>query len=449
MWLRLVQSARSREEQNLEAYVKNGQLFFRALRAIQKEEELLVWYGKELSNLLLLKPMQPGKGADQYKCVNCDQRFESEFPLLAHWRFICTLRQPSSLTKLGNDKPQITHDSPDPVTAIKMGQPQNDPQDGKPTTDFHNLARDMEKNGNSSSFPGVRSAGALKRKCVEVEVHRKSSQIPTMKQEPMDRGYDNFSVIQQLSPVSSHLLPNRFSEAFPEERTTQPQMLLKLSETELLTANPQNQKDQPRGRPAKNKLSNNLLCLEEPSTDIISSRPGKSKIFVPENRSVFSPATRYVSLPDTTRMLDRAKPSVIDKTYLHRQNPSPYLHKPISIKPRHPLYSPAALWSRNPDRDLVQVPPSPVLLAPSVPRLSPLCMPAQNWCAKCNFSFRLTSDLVQHMRSHHKRALDATESGSGMKRQYNVERGDPLKCPICNEVFRQRHHLARHLTSHA
>lgn len=58
MWLRLVQSARSSEEQNLEAYVKNGQLFFRALRTIQMDEELLVWYGKDLAKLLLLNPLQ-------------------------------------------------------------------------------------------------------------------------------------------------------------------------------------------------------------------------------------------------------------------------------------------------------------------------------------------------------------------------------------------------------
>lgn len=54
MWLRLVQSARDKEEQNLEAYVKSGQLFYRSLRRIEKDEELLVWYGKDLIDLLLL-----------------------------------------------------------------------------------------------------------------------------------------------------------------------------------------------------------------------------------------------------------------------------------------------------------------------------------------------------------------------------------------------------------
>ena len=68
MWLRLVQSARDRDEQNLEAYVKNGQLFYRSLRRIEKDEELLVWYGKDLIELLLLSSSRhqvKGKGTLQ------------------------------------------------------------------------------------------------------------------------------------------------------------------------------------------------------------------------------------------------------------------------------------------------------------------------------------------------------------------------------------------------
>ncbi|XP_076458616.1 uncharacterized protein LOC143292313 [Babylonia areolata] len=64
---------------------------------------------------------------------------------------------------------------------------------------------------------------------------------------------------------------------------------------------------------------------------------------------------------------------------------------------------------------------------------------SQNWCAKCNASFRMTSDLVYHMRSHHKREFDP------MKRK----REEKLKCSICNEAFRERHHLTRHMSSHA
>ncbi|CAG09370.1 unnamed protein product, partial [Tetraodon nigroviridis] len=65
----------------------------------------------------------------------------------------------------------------------------------------------------------------------------------------------------------------------------------------------------------------------------------------------------------------------------------------------------------------------------------------QNWCAKCNLSFRMTSDLVFHMRSHHKKEF-AAES------QVRKRREEKLTCPICHEYFRERHHLSRHMTSH-
>lgn len=71
MWLRLVQSARDKEEQNLEAYVKNGQLFYRSLRRIEKDEELLVWYGKDLIDLLLLSSSRApakSKGEKPHSC---------------------------------------------------------------------------------------------------------------------------------------------------------------------------------------------------------------------------------------------------------------------------------------------------------------------------------------------------------------------------------------------
>lgn len=54
-WLRLVQAARSREEQNMEAFLKAGQLFVRTTRDVRQDEELLVWYDQELSNLLGLR----------------------------------------------------------------------------------------------------------------------------------------------------------------------------------------------------------------------------------------------------------------------------------------------------------------------------------------------------------------------------------------------------------
>ena len=95
------------------------------------------------------------------------------------------------------------------------------------------------------------------------------------------------------------------------------------------------------------------------------------------------------------------------------------------------------------------------LLSPSLTALS---YQASNVCAYCNTAFRMTSDLVYHMRSHHKSNVaqrDGGGSGSGSgvssggnNNNNNKRRNEGLKCNICQETFRERHHLTRHMTSH-
>ncbi|XP_026576277.1 zinc finger protein 488 [Pseudonaja textilis] len=76
------------------------------------------------------------------------------------------------------------------------------------------------------------------------------------------------------------------------------------------------------------------------------------------------------------------------------------------------------------------------------PTFSPLGVAAQNWCAKCSLSFHMTSDLVLHMRSHHKKVEVSKET------QRKRRQEEKLACPVCQEYFRERHHLSRHMTSH-
>ena len=98
----------------------------------------------------------------------------------------------------------------------------------------------------------------------------------------------------------------------------------------------------------------------------------------------------------------------------------------------------SAFWSKSTAMP-VQLPSVLPLMPPS---LSSLGLTAQNWCAKCNMSFRMTSDLVYHMRSHHKKEYSSEEPVTKRRRE------DKLRCAICNESFRERHHLSRHMTSH-
>nr|DBA15508.1 TPA: hypothetical protein GDO54_004708 [Pyxicephalus adspersus] len=75
------------------------------------------------------------------------------------------------------------------------------------------------------------------------------------------------------------------------------------------------------------------------------------------------------------------------------------------------------------------------------PTFTTLGSTAQIWCAKCRLSFRMTSDLVLHMRSRHKKETDGAILG---KRPRELQ----LSCPVCYAYFRERHHLSRHMTSH-
>ncbi|XP_072680016.1 zinc finger protein 488 isoform X1 [Canis lupus baileyi] len=77
------------------------------------------------------------------------------------------------------------------------------------------------------------------------------------------------------------------------------------------------------------------------------------------------------------------------------------------------------------------------------PTFASLGLSTQNWCAKCNLSFRLTSDLVFHMRSHHKKERASPDPSSKKLRE------EAFMCPICHEYFQERHHLSRHMTSHS
>ncbi|CAG9784804.1 unnamed protein product [Diatraea saccharalis] len=95
---------------------------------------------------------------------------------------------------------------------------------------------------------------------------------------------------------------------------------------------------------------------------------------------------------------------------------------------------------REPVSPLIANPAAAILSTLLPPTLAAFSLPAQNVCAKCSVSFRMTSDLVYHMRTHHK-----SESTADPNRR---KREEKLKCPVCNESFRERHHLTRHMTAH-
>lgn len=114
--------------------------------------------------------------------------------------------------------------------------------------------------------------------------------------------------------------------------------------------------------------------------------------------------------------------------------PPPYI-------PNGPPFFPTVSLMPQPDM-LMRNPATAAFLTTLLPTTMTnfTSLTSQNICAKCNISFRMTSDLVYHMRSHHKN--DHVQDPMRRKRE------EKLRCTVCSETFRERHHLTRHMTAH-
>ncbi|XP_067289523.1 zinc finger protein 488 [Pseudorasbora parva] len=381
--LQMIQSARNAQEQNLEAYMKNGHLCFRAIKDIPENTELLAWYGRDLSKLLGLSTEQ--KNTKGFICSECKQSFLFEFPLLAHQRFFC-IEKPTCFSK-------------------KLTVPEIHSLTSKPTTDFHNLARELEncRKTRSADAKSTKRRRSLESDTDESDGEPSSFDIHGDKEVSIKRFCVN-GVNRHSSASKKSFSKGRHLQCSPTPGTTEPER----------------QELKPITILAKPAFTSRGLY------DVSGEKDRKSAFTQPPR---ITPHVVYASCltNGTTQNRTAILPSILPLDF----QSSVLLYK--DLPKQLPLLPGANLWPKQPRSAPLQP-----LLPPS---LSSLGLPMQNWCAKCNISFHMTSDLVQHMRSHHKRAMSDEKQPS--------HRDERLKCPICKEAFRERHHLSRHMTSHA
>ncbi|NXF88672.1 PRDM8 protein, partial [Eubucco bourcierii] len=512
MWLRLVQSAREREEQNLEAYIKSGQLFYRSLRRIAKDEELLVWYGKELTELLLLSP------------ARTPARSNGGYPAAPDGRGTTGPGRPPGGWE-GSDR---CRDAPTPLLVIPLGIPiAGLLADGSLRVSVSRTPYARTRLQALRPLPAPSAASASSSSCLSLLTSDfaapRGCTALTLVQPPR-------SLVARMAQARSRRLA---STASPAARSTTPSpgptaaalppapSPPRTSTTwrgswktlAAATAGPRGGRRPPRAalkcRPAKPSGGTPKRRSGAPGRrhGAASRRSGRGCPRRPR-RSLCAPRSSSTGQPVLTAAWRRAagsshrparkpaRPSAAPSWSVPQlggpgsgpgggpeERKSAFSQPARSFPPHVPplvlgqklgglgepcpdgaaaparggggglpkqspfLYA-TAFWPKSSAAAAVaaaaagplqlQLPSALTLLPPS---FTSLCLPAQNWCAKCNASFRMTSDLVYHMRSHHKKeyALEPL-----VKRR----REEKLKCPICNESFRERHHLSRHMTSH-
>ncbi|XP_038152163.1 PR domain zinc finger protein 8 [Cyprinodon tularosa] len=423
-WLRLVQAARNGEEQNAEAFLKAGQVYVRATRDIQPEEELLVWYDRELSHLLGFTDMIKGLNGE-FKCGRCNQIFKNQNPFVAHCRFLCS--------QLKSDI--WSHDA-DEHKYVDTKRPHQ-------VTDFHNIARDLEqKKAEEVEIPSKKRKGenttvARLRKTVLLEKTNISND-----ENVAQLSKNCHQAAGDLSSASEKLKADRVKAVrAPRGRADSAE-----AEEDRADIMPKKRVDTcSEAGEGSGVLSSGLSAFSL----VLSGSHGeqKSAFCKPSKRS--APVEQQVHLSSAptapSSRLDEITDAFTNRTILGYNN---MMASSILADDLQTLASPIPLgnafhyapelWSRNLGAQL-QTTSTLTVLPPTF--TSSFGVSVQNWCAKCNLSFRMTSDLVFHMRSHHKKEF-AAES------QVRRRREEKLTCPICHEYFRERHHLSRHMTSH-
>ncbi|XP_018933950.1 PR domain zinc finger protein 8-like [Cyprinus carpio] len=412
-WLRLVQAAMSTEDQNTEAYLKGGQLHFQTIRDVKQGEELLVWYDEELSHLLGFEDIKTKALTDGYTCSRCGQAFKNENPFLAHCRFLCA-----------QEKVHIIRPSNEQKQEVKRQ---------RKIIDFHNIARDLEHKKNGSpedmGIPRKRKQqGSLSPRSKKTALLEKTNITNYSNTANVNTDGPPFQDLSESDNLSTNESNRSKSSAFTEVR-------------------------KPSGQPNPEQTSRDVMASEVGLKSDCSAfsfvvpksahSEQKSAFCEPNKRTITE--VQNTSPPFSDNISDSFKSkttlgyrNILASHLFHADLPSAHAGGVTSapLATGGSFYYAPEHWTRAIGGQLQST--SLTLLPPT---FTPLGVSVQNWCAKCNLSFRMTSDLVFHMRSHHKKEFAA-------EAQVRRRREEKLTCPICHEYFRERHHLSRHMTSH-
>ncbi|BFZ02990.1 hypothetical protein BsWGS_06029 [Bradybaena similaris] len=514
-WLPYVSPARDEEEQNMEAYLKDGGIYYRTLRIVKAGEELLVWYSKDFTKILGVPELQTNSKRDdeQFICTHCGEMFDFPFPLRAHLKFKCSFTTDDTTRERISAQVRLNGDHYRRTDCGRSRKHSDGLQDKSQymlnyMTNNNSMftisaKRHIEDNKDNKTpcKKFISEACKSKRDSVishSIEELSKSHQTKSRGGYVHENGFDshtdsgsafrkvekplNLSPDHRVSPPTSSpcFVPMPATLSPPVRNTTCQSASALASSTKLPVSHGMHTLkvhrtlhsshiDQPStsSMPPPIRTSIKSLPSAVPVTSVPHQNPAIAGsqimgLYMPRIPLIPSPSPlglprgsilasgtssgRGMPIPHSAfhdqipqgllEMCRAAIPTVgpLTESFAANIRNSETLAKQALFADRH-ISTLGFLKSTNPMVEKLLQSTNPTLLSSPINALNL----SQNWCAKCNATFRMTSDLVYHMRSHHKREFDP------LKRR----REEKLKCNICNETFRERHHLTRHMSSHA
>lgn len=377
---------------------------------------------------------------ESYSCPYCGERFDYPFPLRAHVRFKCPQRRvwshADNFTKIA--VPKRERCSPPPSSPGREKTKCAASPGTKSRTPLPDN-RGFKREGNT-----MRDADCSPEKRLEREKQGSSSKPFTP--EPKDKSFDCNQNIKPngFSSEDGHSAFRKVDKLSPgsynQASTLEPRVPAAVSSREMkcgLSLIPPSSMAGPMSSLAAHGDPRNNLFLDSrlPVYPMMPHlHPAMVHLPRPGMFGGISMGAAVVSGGICQQMKTKRDETEGDLKNIENSNPSLLSSsKPTVVfdKPRTPY---SAIRTINPMMEKMLHPPSQTAMHSPLSSVNVF----QNCCAQCSATFRMTSDLVYHMRSHHKREFDP------MKRK----REEKLRCNICSESFRERHHLTRHMTSH-
>lgn len=355
-----------------------------------------------------------------FTCTRCGQAFKNENPFLAHCRFLCA-----------HGKLDIIRPNEHKQAEVKRQ---------RKVVDFHNIARDLEDKVNDSSDD---AALTRKRKCEASLSPRSKKAVLLEKTNISNHINTNANKEYPLSfQDKSESAIKHTSDNLSKTTTTKNSAFTEIKKTAVSNTEESARDVMPQHLDAGLQSDCSAFSFVLPKSMHMEQ---KSAFCAPSKRSISE--VQNHSPPCPPQDLDNISDTFKSKPPLGYRNALASFHGDLpgshaggmmpTLATGGSFYYAPEHWTRAIGGQLQSA--SSLTLLP--PTFTPLGVSVQNWCAKCNLSFRMTSDLVFHMRSHHKKEFAA-------EAQVRRRREEKLTCPICNEYFRERHHLSRHMTSH-
>ncbi|XP_052268499.1 histone-lysine N-methyltransferase PRDM9-like [Dreissena polymorpha] len=430
MWMAYAQPARTVDEQNTEAYMKDGHIFYRTLRIIRANEEILVWYSKDLALILGINfnmhQQKPDGGTLQ--CPDCGEKFRFMYSLMAHIRFRCTCS-----TGLYSISPQSKTKTP-----VRISRASHLGQEGvrqKVTENVHANRRAKRKLDLEESFN--KDHNELSINVTSFESFEENNNISIKQQDSPVSKDRTFSV--DIGSAFRKVEKQSISGTSSVDERSKTRADIKVNYDDFETEMQKGQEHL-----VKHLYSKTIIPPNSIAGRFIGGLGMMTNWLVPKSSNVQSYLDPRL-FEEEMHMFSVYKPELFQRFPTQMQ---PIRPNHINIFPNGEMHSKHVIMDKlrklqlpsvqttNPMVEkLLQTTTTPAMLQRPIQQLNL----AQNWCAKCNATFRMTSDLVYHMRSHHKREFDP------IKRK----REEKLQCDVCKETFKERHHLTRHMTSHS